>query len=163
MPSPNRRENAPGPKKVLVASDFSPIANRALEYARSLAHAFGASVTVLHVVPPVLQVEGIDAAGVAREAESWARRQAEKLSNESDRVVIVHGTPAECIVREARRQRADLIVLGSRGLSGWKKWILGSVAQQVIQSAPCPVLVVSKGVRVLRRRGGTLRSSSVRR
>lgn len=136
------------PRKILVASDFSPVANRALGYAFALARKFGGSVVLVHAVPPVLQVEGIDAAALARRGEAKARQLAEKLKPQPDRVIIVHGQPVECIVREAKKQRADLLVVGSRGLSGWKKWLLGSVAERVLQNAPCPVLVVPKGARV---------------
>ncbi|GBD26063.1 TRAP-T-associated universal stress protein TeaD [bacterium HR30] len=145
------------PKRILVASDFSPIAQRALAYARALARKFDATIVLLHAVPPVLQVEGIDAAAVAREAEAWARQQAEKIKGEPAKTIIMHGPPVECIVREARKQRVDLIVLGSRGLSGWKKWLLGSVTERVLQSAPCPVLVVSKSVRIPRQARQTSR------
>jgi nucleotide-binding universal stress UspA family protein len=56
--------------------------------------------------------------------------------------VVREGYPATVIQEEAEEQRADLIVIGTRGLSGLKHLLLGSVAERVVQKAPCPVLTV---------------------
>jgi len=55
---------------------------------------------------------------------------------------VIAGHPAEAIVRAARRDGVDLLVVGSRGLTGVKAAALGSVSQAVAQLAPCPVLIV---------------------
>lgn len=60
----------------------------------------------------------------------------------SSEVEIVTGDPAEEIVRLAKIHKADLIVLGSRGLTGMKRILLGSVSSQIVEDAPCSVLVV---------------------
>ncbi|MCX8073450.1 MAG: universal stress protein [Candidatus Binatia bacterium] len=140
--------NAGGPKRILAATDFSSIGNRAVAYAMSLSEVLNAQVVVVHVVQPVLQVEGLDAAALAKEGEAWAKRQVQKLGSQPAAVVITHGSPVDSILREAKKHRADLVVVGSRGLSGWKKWILGSVAQRLLQMAHCPVLVVPKQARL---------------
>ena len=56
--------------------------------------------------------------------------------------VIVHGEPAYEIVRYAREERVDLIVLATRGLTGWEHVVFGSVAERVVRLAPCPVLTL---------------------
>ncbi|GIW45802.1 MAG: hypothetical protein KatS3mg077_3084 [Candidatus Binatia bacterium] len=139
-------------ERILVATDLSPVGNRAVEYARMLADGLGANVFVVHVVPPVLQVEGVDAAAVARQGEAWARQQLANIDIDPGCITIVHGPVVDSIAKEARRRRADVVVVGSRGLGGWKKWVLGSVAQSLLQSAPCPVLVVPKGIRLAKTR-----------
>ncbi len=136
------------PRKILVATDFSPVGNKAFTFASQLARKFGATLALIHVVPPVFQVEGLDAAGIAREGEDWARKQVEQLRQQPEEIVIAHGDPVDTIVREAKRQKADLLVLGSRGMSGLRGFMLGSVAQRVLQQAHCPVLVVPKLARV---------------
>jgi nucleotide-binding universal stress UspA family protein len=138
--------------RIMVATDLSPVGNRAVEYARMLAEGLGASVFVVHVVPPVLQVEGVDAAAVARQGEAWARQRLANIDVDPSCITIVHGPVVDSIAKEARRRRADVVVVGSRGLGGWKKWVLGSVAQSLLQSAPCPVLIVPKGIRLPRTR-----------
>jgi nucleotide-binding universal stress UspA family protein len=56
--------------------------------------------------------------------------------------VMLHGEPATLIIDEAEKENADLIVMGTRGLSAGKRWLLGSVSTHVMHHAPCNVLVV---------------------
>ena len=63
---------------------------------------------------------------------------------------MCEGYAATVIVEEAARQGADLIVIGTRGLSGFKHLLLGSIAERVVQRAPCPVLTVKTGKRPTR-------------
>lgn len=142
-----RKSAALGLARILVATDFSPPATKALAYARMLAEQCGASVAVLHAVPPVLHVEKPNAAELAREGEAKARKHFEKIEPQVDEVCIVHGDPVDSIVQVVKKKKVDLIVVGSRGLGGWRGWLLGSVAQRVLQTAPCPVLVVPRQVR----------------
>ena len=58
--------------------------------------------------------------------------------------IVREGYPATAIVDEAAAQRADLIVIGTHGLSGLKHLLLGSIAERVVQKAPCPVLAVKR-------------------
>jgi len=75
------------------------------------------------------------------EAERFLR-QAPALPPERVHVLMGHGAVGEQIVHWARARAADLIVMGTHGWSGLLRWMLGSVAHQLIQAAPCPVLTV---------------------
>ncbi len=80
-------------------------------------------------------------AGNYQQAEKWLRSYQAEFPWKSD-LEIVTGDPAEEIVRLAHIHKADLVVLGSRGLTGLKRIISGSVSSQVVMDAPCSVLVV---------------------
>ncbi|MDR5709861.1 MAG: universal stress protein [Armatimonadota bacterium] len=136
-------------RRVLVGYDGSDPARRALQAALDLAQRYGAAVTALAVARPPefaeLEAE-VDAAlmearGPLAEAFRWAREQARKAGVDLHlRVQIGH--PAEVLVRVAREEGFDLIVLGRRGLTPVQRWMLGSVSERVIRYAHCPVMVV---------------------
>lgn len=144
-------------KNILVASDFSDCSESALRYGRELAHRFGARLHVLHVleVPP-LQLVGTEALVTISpelrvEIEAEARAKLERLVTPEDRrtlravtAIRDRQTPTEAITRYAAAENIDLIVLGTHGRQGFSHLIMGSVAEKVVRSAPCPVLTVRK-------------------
>jgi len=142
-------------KKVLVATDFSDPAQAALAYGRELARTFGASLTVLHVVDNVLtRAYGLDAMMLAdpelqREIETCAHRQIDGLLFDEDRhdltaigVIVTSNSPSAAIVTYARDTAVDLIVIGTNGRGAVAHLLMGSVAERVVRTAPCPVLTV---------------------
>ncbi len=139
--------------KILVPTDFSDFSNKALDYAMALAKAHDAEVLVLHVTaPPSYPVETSIAAEVYEEIEDRMRQDAEKrlaeiLEGEDARTVATHtrvaeGSPFVQIIRIAREEDVDLIVIATHGVSGIKHLLLGSTAEKVVRKAPCPVLTV---------------------
>src|SRR5262245_61455526 len=139
-------------RRILHASDFSKASRRAFATAVEFARRERARLVVLHVMtPPSPFADGKPAASW-RELEARARRVAERrlagLVAEAGRAGIgargrlVPGAPAETIVRQARRERADVIVIGTQGRSGLGRLFMGSVAARVLQLAPCPVVTV---------------------
>lgn len=133
-------------KRILVATDASRQANRAVDLAADIATKYGASLDILHVVrqmqlPPELlrmaRVEKI--AGreadilefVARQILTDAQARAKKKGAKEVRTDMASGDPATAIVKHAKRHNADLIVMGSRGLGKVKEVILGSVSRKV--------------------------------
>ena len=81
---------------------------------------------------------------VKLEAQQQLAKYSEEISRKGIEVetVVREGYPATVIEEEAARQNVDLIVIGTRGLSGIKHLLLGSIAERVVQKAPCPVLTV---------------------
>lgn len=142
-------------KKILVATDFSVPSDAALAYGRELARTFNASLTVLHVAEN-LAARGYGADGfvffepeMQRELETSARRQLEGLLGDEDRMVLQAQTAlrtsnaaAATIVEFAREAQIDLIVMGTHGREGAAHALMGSVAERVVRTAPCPVLTV---------------------
>lgn len=139
-------------KTILVPVDFSPDSERALEVAVDLAKTFGARVQLLHCYP--INVGGISPYGLVlsddfdREFREAAGRKLgewrEKVAAESVEVeeILTPMFPSEAIAQTAQERGADLVVMGTRGLTGLKHVVLGSVAERTIRIAPCPVLTV---------------------
>ena len=147
-------------RKIVVATDFSAASRPAFAAALDLARRDDARLVVLHVLMPPSPFVGDDLPGSWLELEARARRDAERrlaaTVNQAERSgiattgTLVKGVPAEVIVRVARREGANLIVLGTHGRSGLGQLFMGSVAARVLGTATCPVLTV-RG----RGRGGT--------
>jgi len=142
-------------KKILVATDFSEPSTAALTYGQALARNFQATLHVLHVVDNVpAMVYGAEAYTVSmpelqREIEDNARKQLDDLLVDNDphplptrRVLISSTAPASAIVDYAGREHIDLIVTGTHGRGAVAHLLMGSVAERVVRTAPCPVLTV---------------------
>jgi universal stress protein A len=142
-------------KNVLVAIDFGEASETALAYGRELARMAGATLHVLHVVENVIAgavgVEGYvtDFASLQREVEESARKQLDSMVTDEDRrtlaaktVTKTSNSPALSIVPYARDAHIDLIIVGTHGRGGMAHLFMGSVAERVVRTAPCPVLTV---------------------
>lgn len=134
---------------VLVATDFDEGATMALDAAIAVARAFGAKLTLLHVVAPApyaLYAEGLS--WPIEELDTQAQRVMDvalgkaRAAYEQVHGAIRHGVAWESIVEAARVEQADLIVLGTHGRRGLQRALLGSVAEKVVRSSPVPVLTV---------------------
>jgi nucleotide-binding universal stress UspA family protein len=138
--------------RILVPLDFSENSPAVLEWAAHLAEEHGSQVVLLHAYHLPVEFQQVEGAylpedfwaSVKAETEQSLARYAEGLRARglSVETVAREGYPATVIEEEARRQQADLIVIGTRGLSGLKHLLLGSIAERVVQHAPCPVLTV---------------------
>jgi universal stress protein A len=137
-------------RKILVATDFSKASEYALDFARGLAKSFGGTLHVLHVVPdPVLAsawseayTYDLTALGerLRREAEQQLAKWAQPIPDVAVTTEAIVGSPAALISVIAADRRVDLIVMGTHGRSGFSHLFIGSVAERVVRSAPCPVL-----------------------
>lgn len=142
-------------KRLLVATDFSECSTAALTYGRALARQFNADLHVLHAVE-VLTPDPMGTAALASalpefqaQLEQTEREELEKLLTEDDRrdlhavpVLSTFEAPADAIVGYAREHHIDLIVIGTHGRRGVRHLMMGSVAECVVRTAPCPVLTV---------------------
>lgn len=139
--------------KIICPIDFSPISLEALKSAHQLAFRVNAELILLHVIPfPAPNDHGFkseeDASNFAHEnAENQLKEIMATRHLEGARFTILHGSPAgQYIVDAARREAADLIVIGTHGWTGWRHSVLGSVTEAVMHSADCPVLTVHSPV-----------------
>jgi universal stress protein A len=126
--------------------DFSDCSKRALRYAGALASHLRATLDLIHVVDPLLAgaaaVQQLDVLGDEARAELRAFAEAEIVLPAASALTIVRGSPDQEIVNYASRQRADVIVMGTHGLTGVRKAFFGSTAQGVLRKSPVPVLAV---------------------
>ncbi|MGE5413915.1 MAG: universal stress protein [Syntrophomonadaceae bacterium] len=138
-------------RRILLATDFSSSSNAAWKRGLELAKASGAPVFVVHVVPSLAQTQTVP--WVYREMEAEIRADAARrlramvararAAGVRAKSLLLTGMPAhEAIVRAARRQKVDLIVVGTHGRTGVAGALIGSVARRVVATAPCPVLAV---------------------
>ena len=146
---------APAFKQILVPTDFSTGSRMAVDYALELGRRLGASVHLLHVVedPSVagLFTEAyVDMALIRKERRCDARHRMNGLlgSLRPARLTdeIVSGPVAQTIAGVAADRGADFIVMGTHGRTGLAHVLVGSVAEQVIRIAGCPVLTVREGL-----------------
>jgi nucleotide-binding universal stress UspA family protein len=140
--------------KILVATDFGEASDAALAYGRALARSFGATLHVIHVADDLFtRVAGEGYVSVLpelqRELEASAKARLDDLLIDNDpkplpvvKTVVVSNTPATAIVQYAADEHVDLVVAGTHGRSGVAHLFMGSVAEKIVRTAPCPVLTV---------------------
>jgi nucleotide-binding universal stress UspA family protein len=137
-------------EKILVAHDGSKSSDKALKKAVEMALSLNSSLTVLSVVPELYLTElsGPDRnrifEALTKETTDAMEKIRKSLSGKSMEVktLIRQGDPAEKILETAQKMKADLIVTGSHGKHGTKKFLLGSVSGKIVDYSKCPVMVV---------------------
>jgi nucleotide-binding universal stress UspA family protein len=139
-------------QRILVPVDFSENSASVIEWAAHLAEEHGSRVILFHAYHLPVEFQQLEGAylppdfwaNVKAEAEQTLRRYQDELEQRGIEVegVVREGYAATAIVDEATSQQVDLIVIGTHGLSGLKHMLLGSIAERVVQKAPCPVLTV---------------------
>ena len=138
-------------RKVLVPTDFSESARRALDYGLAFARDYKAELILLHVVEAVpvgyaSDLFPVPVAEMYQEVSAYARSELEKLVAEATaqgvtaRQRVLQGKPSAEIVRLATEEAVDLIVLGTHGKDLLDQAIFGSTMERVVRKAPCPVL-----------------------
>ena len=141
-------------RRVLHPSDFTSFSRAAFRTAIEMTKLHRAELLVVHVLSPIVPVPG-DAYiapkmydDLASSARAFAQKELDKLLAQSKkgrvraRGFLLEGPAHEEIIRFARARRVDLIVMGTHGRRGLAKFFVGSVADRVVASAPCPVLTV---------------------
>jgi nucleotide-binding universal stress UspA family protein len=133
-------------RHILAPTDFSDPSLQAITYAFELAQAFGAKLSLLHVIE--LPVYPMEVYPLLEELEQDARTALARLLPEAEdaHVDVSHlveiGLPYQKILQTAAAEKADLIVIATHGRTGLSHLVLGSVAERVVRLAPCPVLTV---------------------
>ena len=139
-------------KKILVPTDFSKPSELALEAAIALAKKFDAAIVLMHAyhVPvypyPAMATAGLTAADLVEYIEHGARAALQTAASSHGAcgvpisTMLKAGTPWEQILRTAKEINAELIVIGSRGLRGLPRALLGSTAERVVRYASVPVM-----------------------
>ncbi len=143
-------------QNILVATDFSAGARRALECARKIASKFESRIFLLHVIPSdIFELASPEKSREAlAKAREFAQQQFHRLMNEAGTLGIVH----ECIVTEGsvwpvisetvNSRRIDLLAVGTHGKTHSKKLVLGPVAEEIYRMADCPILTVPPHIEI---------------
>ena len=141
--------------RILVPTDFSATADAALEYAFVLADRFGATLQLLHVLDDPFVVDGMAADAYISEAPALRtavlddarerlrhRAASREASGKPIETEVLFGHGARTIAEYAAERGIDLIVMGTHGRTGFAHLLLGSVAERMVRTSPCPVLTV---------------------
>ena len=141
--------------RILCPTDFSEPSEAAVREAQRLAAALGGELVLLHVTsdgPLWNETLYTPALRDVFEAQrQWAatalgtRAETLAAAGVPTRVLVESGVAWEAILRVAREQQADMIVMGTHGRTGLNRLLLGSVTERVLRQAPCPVLTVGPG------------------
>lgn len=126
--------------RVLLCTDFSEHAERALEWAISVTEEYDAELTMLHIVEGAQSRQGQAMATAEKQLSTLI--PAEKRNTLKVQTAVRMGKPYQCIIDYAREASTDLIAMGARGAGALDRAIFGSTTYRVIQLGPCPVLSV---------------------
>lgn len=143
------------PTRILVPTDFSEFSGKALRQALDIANEYQAKVFLLHVVHEVMDFTGLDfinSEDMVRDFKGnevvWAERslkkQLENFPQTNDvevETIVRRGVPYIEILKVGEEERIDLIVIASLGKSGIARYLIGSVARNVLKGSKCPVLL----------------------
>ena len=143
-------------KKVLSPTDFSEASYAGLAVANELALHFSAELLVVHVVAavplPIMDsgegLGGFDVSSYQLELEASAKNSLQELLHQRVskelrvRPLVAYGDAANEVVRIAEAEQVDLIVIATHGMTGWRHFIFGSVAEKVVRHATCPVMTI---------------------
>jgi len=122
-------------ERILVATDRSETAERAVAFAQEMAERYEAELLLLRVL---LSDDGV----LAEAARDLAEHARELAGERGHSTVVIAEDPAEAIIEAVGRERADVVVVGSVGMSGRKEFLLRNVPNRISHNAPCTVVIV---------------------
>ena len=145
-------------KKVLVPIDFSDYSKSALKYAVNFAKSFGADMTLIYVVEPIIYPPDFSMGQIAiptisTEWDDRAREELEKLAKSEIpaevkvKTIIKTGKPFVEIIETAAEEDIDIIIIATHGHSAVEHILFGSTAEKVVRKAPCPVLTLREPIK----------------
>jgi universal stress protein A len=137
--------------KILVPTDFSSYSDQALLWGASLAERYASQMLLLHIIPQAVEgvsMHGSEGEQLMMDLEAKVEAQLHEMASEGlderlpVEVKVAMGKPAEEILRVAREEGVDLIIMGTHGHGEWHQLLLGSTAETVFHNAPCQVFMV---------------------
>jgi nucleotide-binding universal stress UspA family protein len=144
------KENKMNARKILYATDFSTMSDTALELATSLAREQGGTLLIVHVEEPPAAYGGVAFDYRPEDPREEVLQMLKEVVPTDISVPFEHrlivGLPAPAILDLARRENVDLIVLATHGRTGLARVVMGSVAEEVVRKAKCPVLTIKPAV-----------------
>ena len=152
LPRPSRAPDPITIRNILLATDFSDCSKRALGYALGIASRYGSQLHLLHCIDPT-PYNLIDPSPIQTACDD-ARRELEQLVADLHRQgrardveinpLVAAGDVISLLTDAVKNLNVDLIIVGTHGRTGWRKAVLGSVAERVVDESSCPVLSVGR-------------------
>lgn len=147
-----------GPTKILLPTDFSSSSDAALAMATALAQRFSAELRLLHVVPTLPVINGVDnfpqvQSPLEMEFMEESRHRAEQSMAKCIGALVLVGVKASStteiasdivgnILKEIENQHIDMVVVSTHGISGWRPMVFGSIAEKLIRLVRCPLMLL---------------------
>ena len=141
--------------KIVCPTDFSEASLEGIKAANSIAERFSSELILAYVILPILPItapagesQSYDVLGYNREMRVSAQRSIEEMAgriisdNIKKKTAVLEGTAAEEIVTLAGDENADMIIMSTHGMTGWRRFVFGSVTERVVRLADCPVLTI---------------------
>jgi nucleotide-binding universal stress UspA family protein len=150
-------------RNILFATDFSPAAAQAIPYVKKIAQHYDADLVTLHVRPPVVNpmtepgTWPTDIEGAKAQDDNHREEVLDTFAGIRTRVLIEEGSIQSSLDTAIKKNNTDLVVIGTRGRTGLGKLLLGSVAEEIFRTVPCPVLTVGPHSSASRGVGGQFR------
>lgn len=146
-PEPSAKQAAREVRRILLATDLSASSEAATDQALELARALRADLLIVSVIDPAAPTRGphlarMDQRRAVREGAAQALVVRGRLVGVRVSFLVWEGEPGPAIIDAAASERADLIVVGTRGRSRVERMVLGSVSDHVVRNARCPILIV---------------------
>ena len=140
-------------KNILAAIDFSDISPLVINKAAEISRCFASKLWLIHVAAPDPDFIGYETgpqterdwrAKTLKKEHQYLQNRALELEQKGINVtpLLIQGTTADTIIKEGSKLNADLIVIGSHGHGAFYKALVGSVSEQIIRKASCPILIV---------------------
>ncbi len=134
-------------RKILVPIDFSAQSRAALGYATAFAKDCDAELLIVHVMhPDTIRLEGVDPVAAVEGLDSTLHQVKPPDPKIRCSYRLLEGLPAEAILDVAQSEAVEMIVMGTHGRSGLMRLVMGSVAEEVVRKAECPVLTLRQPV-----------------
>lgn len=146
--------------KILCPTDFSEPSYEALKAGNEIARRFSAQLLLVHVIspvpvmptggglPPSDMAQNINFPQLIKEMRAIAEKSLQEVVQErldpaiSSKTMVLQGYPADEITALAEREQLDMIIIATHGLTGWRRFVFGSVTEKVVRTADCPVLTI---------------------
>ena len=144
---PGRRHNSPF-HKILVGYDGSQLSQKALDIGFGLAQSEDAKLLVLAVARPPEPATRVETMGILENAQEHFEQDFKQITTRGQELGVnvetdvIVGHPTEQLVHRAEMEKADLIIVGRRGMSRFGRMLVGSTSEKVLRYAHCPVMVV---------------------
>lgn len=132
---------------ILVATDFSPASEKALQYGLAIRTGSDATIHLVHIIPKSLDEVLTDQTSpkldqLQAAAKERLLREQEELASVPNQVYVQNGVPYQLLDELIEERQIDLAIVGTRGVEGFKRLLVGSVAEQIFRSTLCPVLTI---------------------
>jgi len=137
-------------RNIVVATDFTPTSELALDHAAAIARHYSSKITLVHAMTALDEAEArrLEASDALVVAEAQLRAEAERCECIECDTRMVKGTALQVVEQILALEDTDLLVVGTHGKKGLRRFLVGSMAEQIFRHVRCPVLVIGPWVRV---------------